>query len=68
MQKDSCLENVSLHVSLFVTNLSLSQVAADGQTKNIYADYKTCGVAATIDGGWPEPVVTAHDKSPEVST
>ena len=53
---------------MVVTNLSVAQVAADEKTRNIYADYKTCGVAATIDGGWPEPVVTAHDKSPEVST
>lgn len=30
------------------------------------ADFKCTGVAATIDNGWPEPVVTAHDKSPEV--
>lgn len=30
------------------------------------ADFKCAGVAATIDNGWPEPVVTAHDKSPEV--
>lgn len=30
------------------------------------ADFKSAGVAATIDNGWPAPVVTAHDKSPEV--
>jgi cytosine/adenosine deaminase-related metal-dependent hydrolase len=30
------------------------------------ADFKCAGMAATIDNGWPEPVVTAHDKSPEV--
>jgi imidazolonepropionase-like amidohydrolase len=29
------------------------------------ADYKCAGVAATIEGGWPIPVITAHDKSPE---
>lgn len=29
------------------------------------ADYKCAGVAATIEGGWPVPVITAHDKSPE---
>lgn len=32
------------------------------------ADFKSCGLAATIENGWPIPVVTAHDKSPEVST
>ena len=31
------------------------------------ADFKSCGLAATIENGWPVPVVTAHDKSPEVS-
>ncbi|KAI1407288.1 hypothetical protein F5Y13DRAFT_132717 [Hypoxylon sp. FL1857] len=30
------------------------------------ADFKTCSVAATILGGWPVAVVTAHDKSEEV--
>jgi hypothetical protein len=29
------------------------------------ADYKCAGVAATIENGWPIPVITAHDKSPE---
>lgn len=32
------------------------------------ADFKSCGLAATIENGWPIPVVTAHDKSPEVTT
>lgn len=30
------------------------------------ADFKTCSLAATIDQGWPAPVVLAHDKSSEV--
>jgi dihydroorotase-like cyclic amidohydrolase len=30
------------------------------------ADYKCAGVAATVENGWPIPVITAHDKSPEV--
>lgn len=30
------------------------------------ADFKTCSLAATITGGWPEAVVVAHDKSEEV--
>jgi dihydroorotase-like cyclic amidohydrolase len=34
----------------------------------VAADFKCAGVAATIDNGWPMPVVTAHDKSPEVWT
>lgn len=29
------------------------------------ADYKTAGQAATIENGWPIPVITAHDSSPE---
>lgn len=29
------------------------------------ASYKTAGQAATIENGWPIPVITAHDKSPE---
>jgi dihydroorotase-like cyclic amidohydrolase len=30
------------------------------------ADFKCAGIAATIENGWPVPVVLAHDKSPEV--
>jgi imidazolonepropionase-like amidohydrolase len=29
------------------------------------ASYKTTGQAATIENGWPIPVITAHDKTPE---
>ncbi|KAF2643696.1 hypothetical protein P280DRAFT_420010 [Massarina eburnea CBS 473.64] len=29
------------------------------------ASYKTAGQSATIENGWPIPVITAHDKSPE---
>lgn len=36
------------------------------EKKNEASDFKAAGVAATIDGGWPMPVVTAHDKSEEV--
>ncbi|KAL1297012.1 hypothetical protein AAFC00_004606 [Neodothiora populina] len=31
------------------------------------ADFKTCSLAATIKGGWPEAVVTAHDESDETA-
>ncbi|KAF2502431.1 hypothetical protein BU16DRAFT_8453 [Lophium mytilinum] len=31
------------------------------------AELKTAGQAATIDNGWPIPVITAHDKSPETA-
>lgn len=31
------------------------------------AHYKTAGQAATIENGWPIPVITAHDKSPETA-
>lgn len=30
------------------------------------ADFKSCCLAATIDQGWPAPIVTMHDKSEEV--
>ncbi|KAF1917564.1 hypothetical protein BDU57DRAFT_169595 [Ampelomyces quisqualis] len=30
------------------------------------ASYKTAGQAATIENGWPIPVIMAHDSSPEV--
>jgi cytosine/adenosine deaminase-related metal-dependent hydrolase len=42
----------------------LKKVAAD--KKDEAADFKAAGVAATINGGWPMPVITAHDKSEEV--
>jgi N-acyl-D-aspartate/D-glutamate deacylase len=42
----------------------LKKLAAD--KKDEAADFKAAGLAATIDGGWPMPVVTAHDKSEEV--
>ncbi|KAI4632121.1 uncharacterized protein J4E87_001592 [Alternaria ethzedia] len=31
------------------------------------ASYKTAGQAATIENGWPIPVITAYDKSPETA-
>lgn len=31
------------------------------------ADFKCAGPGATIENGWPVPVVTAHDQSEEVS-
>ena len=30
------------------------------------ADFKSCCFAATVDQGWPAPIVTMHDKSEEV--
>ncbi|KAF2753333.1 hypothetical protein EJ05DRAFT_211555 [Pseudovirgaria hyperparasitica] len=35
-----------------------------GSSKEV-SDLKAAGLAATVDGGWPMPVVTAHDKSQE---
>ena len=46
--------------------LKLKKFAKDNVTTS--ADFKAAGVAATVDGGWPIPVVTAHDKSEEVRT
>ncbi|OCK75243.1 hypothetical protein K432DRAFT_429545 [Lepidopterella palustris CBS 459.81] len=31
------------------------------------AGYKTAGISATIENGWPIPVITAHDKSAETA-
>jgi dihydroorotase-like cyclic amidohydrolase len=41
----------------------LKKIAAEDKDA---ADFKCAGIAATVDKGWPEAVVTAHDKSPEV--
>ncbi|KAF1931147.1 uncharacterized protein M421DRAFT_99059 [Didymella exigua CBS 183.55] len=41
--------------------LKLKQQTQESDT----ASYKTAGQAATIENGWPIPVITAHDKSPE---
>ncbi len=30
------------------------------------ADFKSAGISATIENGWPAAVITAHDKSEEV--
>ncbi len=35
--------------------------------RNDVADFKCACLAATIDQGWPAPIVTLHDKSEEVS-
>ena len=34
--------------------------------RNDVADFKSSCLAATIDQGWPVPIVTLHDKSEEV--
>lgn len=43
--------------------IKLKAYAAEHQ--DLSADIKAAGVAATIENGWPVPVITAHDKSPE---
>ena len=43
---------------------ALKEVARE---RNDVADFLSACYGATIEGGWPEPVVTAHDKSAEVS-
>ncbi|TVY26707.1 hypothetical protein LHYA1_G004699 [Lachnellula hyalina] len=43
----------------------LKNLAADKRDEA--ADFKAAGLAATIDGGWPMAVVTAHDKSEETA-
>lgn len=41
--------------------LKLTKVAAENAADA--ADYKAAGVAATVEGGWPMPVVMAHNKN-----
>ena len=41
----------------------LKKVAKDGKD---VADFKSSCLAATVDQGWPAPIVTMHDKSEEV--
>ena len=30
------------------------------------SDLRSCIQPATVDGGWPRPIISGHDKSPEV--
>ena len=32
------------------------------------SDLKSCVQPATVEGGWPRPIIREHDKSPEVSS
>ena len=42
-------------------------MANDGESYHKYADFKCAGMAATIDGGWPEPVLKLEYKEcPEI--
>ena len=36
-----------------------------GEDKHRFADFLCCGTAATVDGGWPAPVVLAHGRTPQ---
>ena len=33
--------------------------------KSRFADFKACGTGATIEGGWPAPVVLSHGETPQ---
>ena len=44
------------------------KLAANLESKNVYADFKCAGNAATIRGGWPEGVYLLHDQSADVSS
>lgn len=46
--------------------MKLKKVAAEEAFKSKGADFMCAGNAATIENGWPIPVVLAHNKSPEV--
>ncbi|TLD29804.1 hypothetical protein E2P81_ATG06098 [Venturia nashicola] len=46
--------------------LKIKKVAVEDGFKKEGADFKCAGIAATIENGWPVPVVLAHDKSPEM--
>ncbi|KAF1990036.1 hypothetical protein K402DRAFT_390355 [Aulographum hederae CBS 113979] len=37
-----------------------------GESKDV-ADFKTSALSATVENGWPIPVITAHDKSEETA-
>ena len=43
----------------------LKKIAAE---RDDVADFKSACFAATVDGGWPEAIVTMHDQSEEVSS
>lgn len=47
--------------------MKIKRVVAERGFEREGADFKCAGNAATIENGWPIPVVLAHDKSPEVS-
>lgn len=48
--------------------MKLKRVVAEEGFKREGADFKCAGIAATIENGWPVPVVLKHDGSPEVRT
>ena len=47
----------------FTAVLTRTQLANDDKSK--FADFKACGTGATIEGGWPAPVVLSHGKTPQ---
>lgn len=47
--------------------LKIKKAVAKEGFKREGADFKCAGIAATIENGWPVPVVLAHNKGPEVS-
>ncbi|QDS77108.1 hypothetical protein FKW77_000857 [Venturia effusa] len=46
--------------------LKIKKVVAEEGFQREGADFKCAGIAATIENGWPVPVVLAHNKSPEM--
>lgn len=48
--------------------MKIKKAVAEEGFKREGADFKCAGIAATIENGWPIPVVLAHDKTPEVRT
>lgn len=45
---------------------NVSKLKKVAKERNDVADFKSSCLAATIDQGWPVPIVTLHDKSEEV--
>lgn len=45
---------------------NVAKLKKTAKERNDVADFKSSCLAATIDQGWPVPIVTLHDKSEEV--
>lgn len=46
---------------------NVTKLRKQAEDASTCADIKTCGISATVKGGWPAAVVLLHDKSEEVT-